>query len=55
MMKNMQNDGLEFGLTIPQGWRGGDLPTGTSIEVDYDSIGQCPFCNSRIDVQFLRM
>src|SRR5215467_6245207 len=26
IMKNMQKDGLEFGLTIPQGWRGGDLP-----------------------------
>ena len=22
IIKNMQNDGLEFGLTIPQGWRG---------------------------------
>ena len=20
-----------------------------SIEVDYDSLGECPFCNSRID------
>jgi hypothetical protein len=22
----MKNDEFEFGLTIPQGWRGGDLP-----------------------------
>jgi hypothetical protein len=47
----MQKNDLEFGLTIPQGWRGGDLPLeeennpvkqyefSKSISVTADSIG----------------
>ena len=39
IIKNMQNDGLEFGLTIPQGWRGGDLP----LEEENNPVKQYEF------------
>jgi alkanesulfonate monooxygenase SsuD/methylene tetrahydromethanopterin reductase-like flavin-dependent oxidoreductase (luciferase family) len=48
-MKHMQKDEFEFELTIPQGWRGGDLPLEEEnnpvkqysklISVTADSIG----------------
>jgi Transposase DDE domain len=38
-MKHMQKDEFEFGLTIPQGWRGGDLP----LEEENNPVKQYEF------------
>ena len=38
-MKHMKNDEFEFGLTIPQGWRGGDLP----LEEENNPVKQYEF------------
>ena len=35
----MKNDEFEFGLTIPQGWRGGDLP----LEEENNPVKQYEF------------
>ncbi len=37
-----KNGKLQFGLTIPQGWRGGDL----ELEEEYNSIKQFEFSES---------
>ena len=38
----MQTNKLEFGLTIPQGWRGGDLP----LEEENNPVKQYEFSKS---------
>jgi hypothetical protein len=38
----MQTNKLEFGMTIPQGWRGGDLP----LEEENNAVKQYEFSKS---------
>jgi hypothetical protein len=40
--KHMQKDEFEFGLTIPQEWRGGDLP----LEEENNPVKQYEFSKS---------
>ena len=41
MSSREKNNNLQFGLTIPQGWRGGDLP----LEEENNPVKQYVVCN----------
>ena len=42
MSSREKNNNLQFGLTIPQGWRGGDLP----LEEENNPVKQYEFSKS---------